>query len=81
MQFKDGRLLLSPSDVTAYLGCEHLTTLSLQVARGELAKPVVETLQRTVNQVYAIARLLSRAAETLYLGGSARASVRSISAI
>ena len=27
---------LSPSDVTAYLACEHLTALSLQVARGEI---------------------------------------------
>jgi predicted RecB family nuclease len=39
MQLKDGRLLLSPSDVTGYLGCEHMTTLSVQVARGELEKP------------------------------------------
>jgi predicted RecB family nuclease len=38
VQLKDGLLLLSPSDVTAYLGCEHLTTLSLGVARGELAR-------------------------------------------
>ena len=45
MQLKDGRLLLSPSDVTAYLACEHLTTLSLQVARGELAKPARENEQ------------------------------------
>lgn len=30
---RDGHLLLSPPDVTAYLACEHLTTLSLQVAR------------------------------------------------
>ena len=51
MQLKEGRLHLSPSDVTAYLACEHLITLSLRVAPGELAKPVVETLQRTVNQV------------------------------
>jgi uncharacterized protein len=43
MQLKDGHLLLlSPSDVTGYLGCEHLTTLSLQVARGELARPPLE---------------------------------------
>jgi predicted RecB family nuclease len=39
VQLKDDRLLLSPSDVTAYLGCKHLTTLSLQVARGEIVKP------------------------------------------
>ena len=45
MQLKDSRLLLSPSDVTGYLGCEHLTTLSLQVARGELVKPAAENEQ------------------------------------
>ena len=39
MQLKDDRLILSPSDVTGYLGCEHLTTLSRRVARGELEKP------------------------------------------
>ena len=45
MQLKDDRLLLSPSDVTAYLACEHLTTLSLRVARGELEKPKGENEQ------------------------------------
>ena len=39
MKVLDGRLWLSPSDVTAYLACEHLTALSLQVARGELPEP------------------------------------------
>lgn len=32
-------------------GAGLLTTLSVKVARGELAKPAVETLTRTVNQV------------------------------
>ena len=36
MQVIDGRVWLSPSDVTAYLACTHLTALSLRVARGEL---------------------------------------------
>ena len=36
----DGTLTLSPSDLSAHLACEHLTTLSLRVARGELAPPV-----------------------------------------
>jgi uncharacterized protein len=35
----DGRVWLSPSDVTAYLACEHLSALSLEVARGELPEP------------------------------------------
>ena len=39
VQFQNGNISLSPSDVTAYLGCRHLTTLSLQVAKKELAKP------------------------------------------
>src|SRR5688572_8871396 len=39
------RLHLSPSDVTAFLACEHLTTLSLRHARGELAKPDTENEQ------------------------------------
>ncbi len=45
MQLKANRVLLSPSDVTGYLGCEHLTTLSLRVALGELEKPTVENEQ------------------------------------
>ena len=39
MQVIDGRVWLSPSDVTAYLACEHLTALSLQVAEGRLPEP------------------------------------------
>ena len=46
MQLRDDRLNLSPSDVTAYLACEHLTSLSLRAARGELEKPTVEDEQR-----------------------------------
>ena len=36
---------LSPSDVTAFLACEHLTTLSLRAARGEIDKPDVDNEQ------------------------------------
>jgi len=42
---ENGGLTFSPSDVTAYLECEHLTQLELKVARGELAKPRVEDPQ------------------------------------
>ncbi|MDQ3874441.1 MAG: TM0106 family RecB-like putative nuclease, partial [Actinomycetota bacterium] len=42
MQQRDGRLLLSPSDVDNYLECAHLTRLELAVARGELERPVRE---------------------------------------
>ena len=39
MQSRDGRLSFSPTDLNAFLDCEHLTTLGLAVARGELDKP------------------------------------------
>jgi predicted RecB family nuclease len=39
VQVLDERVWLSPSDVTAYLACAHLTRLSLGVARGELEPP------------------------------------------
>jgi predicted RecB family nuclease len=42
MKLAADNLLLSPSDVTNFLACEHLTTLELAVARGELAKLVGE---------------------------------------
>ena len=42
MHLHADRLLLSPSDVTAFLACEHLTTLSLAHARGEVERPEVD---------------------------------------
>ena len=39
MQSRSGLLLLSPSDLNAYVECEHRTTLARQVAMGELEKP------------------------------------------
>jgi predicted RecB family nuclease len=45
VQLRDGQLQLSPSDVTGYLGCEHLTTLVVRVALGELDRPDVENEQ------------------------------------
>jgi uncharacterized protein len=45
MQLNNDRLSLSPSDVTAFLACEHLTTLSLAHARGEIGRPEVENEQ------------------------------------
>jgi predicted RecB family nuclease len=35
----DTRTRYSPSDLTAFVACPHLTTLELQVARGELERP------------------------------------------
>ena len=45
MHLHADRLNLSPSDVTAFLACEHLTTLSLAHARGEIERPEVENEQ------------------------------------
>ncbi len=39
MQLVADQLFLSPSDVTGHLGCEHLTSLAVRVARGEIARP------------------------------------------
>jgi uncharacterized protein len=39
VRLQNGRLLLSPSDLSAYLACPHLTTLALEVARNRLRKP------------------------------------------
>ena len=36
MRLDDGRFRFSPTDLNAFLACEHLTTLQLAVARGEL---------------------------------------------
>src|SRR5215207_8660364 len=45
MRLDADRLHLSPSDVTAFLACEHLTTLSLAHARGLIDRPDVENEQ------------------------------------
>src|SRR5712692_1591919 len=39
MQFLDGRLIISPSDLTGFLECEHLTQQELAAARGEIERP------------------------------------------
>src|ERR1700736_843821 len=39
MQFLDGRLIVSPSDLTGFLECEHLTQQELAAARGEIDRP------------------------------------------
>jgi len=45
MKLRADRVELSPSDVTGFLACEHLTTLSLRAARGEIARPEVANEQ------------------------------------
>ena len=39
MHISESALLLSPTDLTHYLACPHLTTLELRAARGELERP------------------------------------------
>src|ERR1700675_1467472 len=39
MQFLEGRLIVSPSDLTGFLECEHLTQQELAAARGEITRP------------------------------------------
>ncbi len=43
MQRIDGRLVLSPTDLTHHQECAHLSRLDLGVAAGEWARPDVET--------------------------------------
>src|SRR5205814_3273381 len=38
MEQRNGGILFSPSDLNAFLECEHLTQLELAVARGEIAR-------------------------------------------
>ncbi len=45
MQERNGSILFSPSDLNAFLECEHLTQLELAVARHELARPTDENPQ------------------------------------
>src|SRR5438128_5525691 len=39
MQFLEGRLIVSPTDLTGFLECEHLTQQELAAARGEVIRP------------------------------------------
>ena len=41
MYESDGSLVVSASDLTGFLECEHLTRLSLEVARGQRARPTL----------------------------------------
>ena len=45
MQLRDGRLFLSPSDLSDYLACPHLTQLELKAVRGEVVRPRVDNPQ------------------------------------
>ena len=42
MQFLEGRLIVSPTDLTGFLECEHLTQMELAAARGEVERPARE---------------------------------------
>jgi predicted RecB family nuclease len=40
MQLLEGEIILSATDLTGFLECEHLTQLELKAAKGELVRPV-----------------------------------------
>lgn len=42
----DGSLALSPSDLSEYLACPHLTTLSLAAERGEVQRARLDSPHR-----------------------------------
>ncbi len=42
----DGGLTLSPSDLSSFLACPHLSSLELAAARGEIVKPKLESPHR-----------------------------------
>src|SRR6185369_6425423 len=48
MQLTDGRLRYSPSDLSGFLACRHLTRLETTVARGERKRPVFEDPHREI---------------------------------
>ena len=50
MRLSDSGIKLSPSDLSGFLACEHLTTLDLAVIHGELVRPVFEDDQRDLVQ-------------------------------
>jgi hypothetical protein len=45
VQERDDSILFSPSDLNAFLVCEHLTQLVLALARHELERPADENPQ------------------------------------
>src|SRR5688572_24837570 len=45
MQLRNGGIVFSPSDLNAFLECEHLTQLELAVARREIKRPADENPQ------------------------------------
>ena len=63
MQLANGRIMLSPSDLSGFLACSHLTQLELSVARGERRRPVFEDPHRD------LLRRKGREHEAAYLAG------------
>ena len=50
VRLTDGQLTLSPSDLSGFLACEHLTTLDIGVGRGDLVRPIFDDDQRDLIQ-------------------------------
>src|SRR5690606_6152716 len=43
MKYKNNHIIYSPSDLSTYISCKHLTQLNKQHAKGEIADPEVYT--------------------------------------
>src|SRR5919204_3156122 len=71
MQASESRgLIFSPSDLTSFLACPHLTALELAVARGELERPF------RVNRHAELIRSKGEEHEAAYLAGLGDGVVR-----
>lgn len=69
MQLRDGRTLLSPSDLTSYLACPHLCTLEREIAHGQRMRP---RTREALAQLLAEKGDLHEANYLEYLGGQGR---------
>jgi predicted RecB family nuclease len=79
MQFLEGGLVLSASDLTGFAACEHLTQLELSAARGERKRPtrddpMLDVLSRRggEHETNHVARLRAAGSQVVEITGDAR---------
>ncbi|HVB93425.1 MAG TPA: TM0106 family RecB-like putative nuclease [Acidimicrobiales bacterium] len=77
MYFEDEQLVLSPTDLVGFLYCDHLTELSLRVARHLLEKPTGDDAEMAVvqnrgieHELQYLARLRAEGREVTEIPGS-----------
>ena len=63
MQFLEGRLIVSPSDLTGFLECEHLTQQELAAARGEIAGFLDADLEVHARYIPSLVRAIDKGAD------------------